>query len=214
MPELAPAREVAPLVRTAPLGPPPRGRARQHSAVVRVLRWLLPAIMAAMIVTLIGLVVAHALRRQNAAHKAATAPIQMVNPHFFGRDNQGRVYTLGARQATRDEQSFQRVLLSFPTVTLDNGGPHPSTLTADSGVYQEDTRMLLLKGHVLADNAKSSRFASDEALVNTRTGMVTSPAALSSQTPMGDLQAKGFDVYNKGDRVVFKGGVHARLNQH
>jgi lipopolysaccharide export system protein LptC len=171
-------------------------------------------IMVAVIGVLVGLVITHAIRRHEAAHHDAATPIEMVNPHFFGRDTQGRAYTLGARQAARDERSFQRVLLSYPTMTMDTDGPKPSTLTADTGVYHEDSRILYLKGHVRADNAKSSKFATDEAVVNTRTGMVTSPTALASETPNGDLQSNSFDVFNKGDRVVFKGGVHARLNQH
>jgi lipopolysaccharide export system protein LptC len=201
----------------AQVEPPPRGKARAHSRVVRVLRWLLPLIMIAVVATLVGLVIAHAIRRRDAAHKDAATPIEMINPHFFGRDTQGRPYTLGARQAARDERSFEMVLLDFPWVTLyagDSGAPRPSTITADRGVYHEDSRMLYLKGHVRADNAKASTFAADEAVVNTRTGRVTGPAALSSQTPMGDLQSSGFDVFDKGDKVVFKGGVHARLNSH
>jgi lipopolysaccharide export system protein LptC len=43
--------------------------------------------------------------------------------------------------------------------------------------------------------------------------MVTSPSALSGHGPLGDLRSNGFDVFDKGDRVIFKGGVHARLNQ-
>ena len=195
-------------------GRPPRGKARVHSRLVRVLRVVLPMIMAGVIALLTWLVIAHAVRRQAAAHKDASTPIRMVNPHFFGRDTQGRAFTLGARQAARDETSFQTVLLSYPSVTLDVNSVHPSTLTADSGVYHEDTRLLFLKGHVHADNAKQSRFATDEATVNTRTGTVVGGAPLSSQTPVGDLKANSFDVYDKGDRVVFKGGVHARLNQH
>lgn len=198
----------------AGLGPPPRGKARAHSALVRVLRLLLPLIMIGVMGALVALVVAHAVRRHDAAHRDAATPIEMVNPHFFGRDGQGRAYTLGARQAARDEQSFQRVLLSYPSVTLDTEGPHPSTLTADKGVYHEDTRMLYLKGHVRANNATASSFATDEAIVNTRTGTVTSPAALAGETPVGDVQSRAFDVFDKGGRVVFKGGVHARLNQH
>ena len=202
----------APTLPAAARGVYPRGKARVHSRLVHVLRWLLPAIMVGVVAALVGLIVAHAIRRQDAAHRDAAAPIEMVNPHFFGRDSQGRAYTLGARQAARDEKSFQRVLLNFPWVTLYTDATHASTMTADTGVYHEDTRMLYLKGHVLADNARSSRFATDEAVVNTRTGSVTSPSALSSQTANGDLQSNGFDVFDKGDRVVFKGGVHARLN--
>jgi lipopolysaccharide export system protein LptC len=192
----------------------PRGKARAHSRLVRVLRWLLPMIMVGVLGALVALVAAHAIRRRDAAHRDAATPIEMVNPHFFGRDSQGRAYTLGARQAARDEQSFQRVLLSYPSITLDTEAPRPSTLTADTGVYHEDTRVLFLQGHVRANNARESRFATDQAIVNTRTGVVTSPSALAGETPVGDVQSRAFDVFDKGARVVFKGGVHARLNQH
>lgn len=212
-PALTPARTVT--ARGVGLSDrPPRGKARAHSRLVRILRWVLPMIMVGVIGVLTGLVAAHAIKRQAAARKDATTPIRMVNPHFFGRDNQGRAYTLGARQAARDEQSFQRVLLRYPSVTMDVNGAHPSTLTADAGVYHEDTRILLLQGHVRAADSKSSSFATDEATVNTRTGVVNGAGALLNKTPVGELKSKSFDVYDKGDRVIFKGGVHARLNQH
>ena len=206
----------------SPLRPPrpaagaalPRGKARAHSRLVRTLRVVLPMIMVAMIAILASLVGMHALRRHESAQKEASAPIRMTNPHFYGRDNQGRAYTLGATQASRDEQSFQKVLLRNPSVTLDVGGAHPSNLTADNGIYLEDTRILYLRGHVRADNAKVSTFATDQAVVNTRTGTVNGAGAIDSHTPLGALNSKSFDVYDKGDRVIFKGGVHARLNSH
>ena len=190
----------------------PRGKARAHGRFVRMLRWLLPAIMVAVIALLAGLVTAHAIRRQAAAHKDVATPIRMTNPLFFGRDAQGRPFTLGARQAARDERLFQAVLLKFPSMTFDVGGPHPSTITADSGIYREDTHMLLLRGNVKASDAKASKFATDEALVDTRTGMVSGPASLAGQTSVGDVKSDSFDVFDKGDRVVFKGGVHTRLS--
>ncbi len=36
----------------------------------------------------------------------------MLNPKFFGRDNQGRPYILGASQAARDEASLELVRLA------------------------------------------------------------------------------------------------------
>ncbi len=190
----------------------PRGKARAHTRVVKFFRVALPAVMLAVVAALVVLVVAHALRRDAAAQKDAEIPIRMVNPHFFGRDSLGRAYTLGAREASRDQRTFQRVILSFPTITLDVGGAHPSTLTADRGVYREDSRILVLQGHVRGNNASNSTFATDQAVVNTRTGTVSGPAALASQTDVGAVKSTSFDVYDKGDKVIFKGGVHARLN--
>jgi lipopolysaccharide export system protein LptC len=194
------------------LGPPPRGKARAHSRMVRVLRVLLPLTVVGMIAALAGLVVMHAIRRAAATRLDIAAPIRMVNPHFFGRDSQDRPYTLSARAASRDPISFQRVLLDHPVVVLNTGGPHPASLAADRGVYQEDTRILILTGNVRGVDAKSAHFASDQAVVNTRTGSVTGPHAVADDPSHGAIQSKSFDVYDKGDRVVFKGGVHARLD--
>ena len=210
----APSPTVAGGARHAVQGTLPRGKARVHSRFVRLLRVVLPLIMVGIVCLLIAMVAAHAVRRQAAAQKDASTPIRMVNPHFFGRDSQGRAFTLGAQQASRDEASFQTVLLAGPSIVMDVNGPHSSQLTADAGVFHEDTRLLFLKGHVHATNTKQSSFATDEATVNTRTGEVVGGAPLSSQSQLGNLTSSRFNVYDKGDRVVFKGGVHARLNQH
>jgi lipopolysaccharide export system protein LptC len=161
---------------------------------------------------LAALVILHAIRREQATRLDVTAPIHMVNPHFFGRDGENRPYTLSAREASRDPASFQRVLLTEPLIILNTGGPHPATLTADKGVYKEDTRILVLTGHVRGVDAKSAHFASDQAVVDTRTGTVTGPHAVATDPTQGAIQSKSFDVYDKGDKVIFKGGVHARLN--
>lgn len=195
-------------------GAPPRGKARVHSRLVRILRFLLPLTMVAVAGLLAGLVVAHAIRRRAAARAEIASPIRMVNPHFYGRDNSGRPYTLAAREAARDEHWSQRVLLVGPNLVLDTGAAHPSTLVADHGVYQEDTRILSLAGNVRAVDAKGARFASQAAVVNTRTGQVTGPKPLAGASSSGAVEAQSFQAYDKGDRVVFKGGVHARLATH
>ena len=190
----------------------PKGKPRRHTRLVRILRWLLPLTMLGVVGLLASLVTAHAIRRREAARQEATTPIRMVNPHFYGRDSQGRAYTLAAAEASRDEASFQRVLLSHPAVTLDLESAHPSSLTADQGVYHEDSRMLYLQGHVHGSDPKTAAFSTDKAVVNTRTGEVKGASGLTGQARAGSVKSNGFDVYDKGDRVVFKGGVHARLN--
>jgi lipopolysaccharide export system protein LptC len=199
---------VASLTSTAGL---PRGKARVHSRMVRVLRIALPLLMLAVIALLAALVVQHALRRHAASHQDSTTPIRMTNPHFFGRDVHGRAFTLAAQAAARDERSLQVVLLTNPSLTLDQGGIHPSTLNADSGVYHEDTRILQLAGHVHGANSAGEKFLTDRAVVNTKTGEVQGPKALAAQTPMGQVQSNGYSVYNKGETVIFRGGVHSRL---
>lgn len=192
----------------------PHGRARTHSAVVKVLRIVLPATMVGVVALLAGLVGTHAIRRQQAAHQDSATPIRMINPRFFGRDNRGRAYILAAREAARDEQAFQVVLLTYPTLNLGIDEPKPTRVSADSGVYHEDTRMLLLTGHIRGDDPKLANIATDRALVNTKTGDIVGAAAVANQAKVGDVSGRSFQVKDKGDRVIFRGGVHARLKQH
>lgn len=212
MSELTPTKAQIGGMRVAnPEGPPPRGRPRAHSRLVRVLRIVLPLTMVGVIAVLALFVIMHAIRRQQATQLDGTAPIHMVNPHFFGRDAQSHPYTLSAREASRDPASFQRVLLTGPLIVLNTGGAQPANLTADKGVYQEDTRVLVLTGHVRGRDAKNASFASEKAVVDTRTGAVTGPRAVATDPSQGAIQSKSFDVYDKGDKVIFNGGVHARL---
>ena len=64
------------------------------------------------------------------------------------------------------------------------------------------------------DRRDTVSFAANDAVVNTRTGSVEGPGAIATQTAQGAVKSNAYDVYNKGDRVIFKGGVHARLNGH
>ncbi len=191
---------------------PPRGRPRAHSPLVRVLRVLLPLIMVGMVGLVAWFIVLHGIRRAEASRLDVTTPIHMINPRFFGRDAQNRPYKLSAEEASRDPTSFQRVLLTAPVILLNTGAPRPSSLQADRGVYQEDTRVLTLIGRVRGVDAKGVRFASERAVVDTRTGAVTGPKAVVADPAQGAIQSRAFDVYDKGGKVIFRGGVHARLN--
>ena len=64
------------------------------------------------------------------------------------------------------------------------------------------------------DDPRVVNFNTNEALVNTRTGDVVGSGPVASSTPTGQVASKSFDVKNKGDVLIFKGGVHGRLNQH
>jgi lipopolysaccharide export system protein LptC len=137
--------------------------------------------------------------------------IRMVSPHFVGRDSQGRAFNLSARLALRDDTNMQRVLLGSPVIVMDVDSPHPKTLTSDHGVYDEDTRMLRLTGHVRVDDSTASTVASDEALIDTKAGTVTGVTPLKGSGPMGALQAGSYSAAEKGQELVMHGGVHAQL---
>jgi lipopolysaccharide export system protein LptC len=177
------------------------------------LRWLLPTLILAMLGLLGAFVVAQALRAAAARPKDIPTEIRMVSPHFVGRDDHGRAFNLSSSLAVRDDANLQRVYLSAPRLVMDVDTPQPKTMTADKGVYDEDTRMLRLTGHVRVDDATASTVGTPEALIDTRAGTVTGAAGLAGNGPMGAVRANSYTA-SKDGKVTLHGGVHATLKSH
>ena len=188
-----------------------RRRARAHSRLVMVLRWLLPTLMLALLGLLGAFVIGQAVRVAAARPREMPTQIRMVSPHFIGRDNQGRAFNLAARVALRDDTNMQRVFLTFPVIVMDVDSVHPKTLTSDRGVYDEDTHLLRLNGHVRVDDSTASTVATDDALVDTKAGTVSGVSALNGNGPMGQIHAGSYTATEKGQVLILHGGVHAQL---
>jgi lipopolysaccharide export system protein LptC len=188
-----------------------RRQARAHSRLVLALRWLLPTLILGMLGLLAAFVVSQAMRAAAAQPKELPTQIRMMSPRFIGRDDKGRAFNLAARLAVRADADMQRVVLGDPVMVMDSDTPHPKTLTADRGVYDEDTRILRLTGHVRVDDAAASTVGSDEALVDTRAGTVTGISPIAASGPMGSIRAGSYTASEKGGAVVMHGGVHAEL---
>ena len=191
-----------------------RRQARAHSRLVLLMRWLLPTLILAMLGLLGAFVVGEAVRAAASRPKELPTQIRMISPHFIGRDNQGRAFNLTSRVAVRDDADMQRVHLTAPVMMLDVDSDHPKTLTADHGVYDEDTRMLRLDGHVRVDDSTNSTAGTSEALVDTRAGTVTGAHSMSGAGPQGQIQAGSYTATQNSQTIVMHGGVHAVLKGH
>lgn len=186
-------------------------RARAHSRIVHLVRWLAPAAIAVILAILAAFVALEAQRAAASRPREIPTSIRMMGPHFLGRDDAGRAFNLAARQASRNDHDLQEVILLFPVLTLDVDGSHPKTVTADHGVYRENTRLLRLTGHVRVDDATASSAVTEEALVDTRAGTVVGGKPVAASGGMGAVEGRSYQVYDKGQRVILRGGVHGRL---
>ncbi|MGH6972125.1 MAG: LPS export ABC transporter periplasmic protein LptC [Caulobacteraceae bacterium] len=195
---------------TAPRTPALAGR-RAHSRLVRTLRWGLPALILALLGMLGGFVALQAVRAAAAKPKQAPTEIRMVEPHIVGRDDQGRAVDLSARLAVRADADMQLISLGSPVLVLGAGGPHPKTVSADRGLYDEASRMLRLQGHVRVDEAGVSTAAAKSALVDTRKGTVSGVAPVAAEGPMDQVRAGSYTASREGGAIVMHGGVHAVL---
>jgi lipopolysaccharide export system protein LptC len=189
-------------------------RWRRRSLMIALLRRLLPAVIAAIALAFVGWVMFGGLVGGGAGHGAAPSSIHMTNARFLGRDAQGHAYVLTAQEAARDNSDFSRITLTQPTLAMDSDGQKPTRLSADRGVYREDNRVLLLNGHVSVHDSQGDSFVTDQAIVDTVSGAVAGKSPVVGQGPTGSIRADSYAIYDRGQRLVFQGKVHSRLNAH
>ena len=186
-------------------------RWRRRSRTIRLLRVLLPALIALIFLGLAGSVAWSTFRSQPQTAQRGDEPIRLVNPRFVGRDDKGRAFVLTADAATRDLRDYQRVILERPALVLDEGGPDQLRLAGRSGVFHEATGKLELDGGVRMADAQNA-FETAASQFDTKTGELVGSGAIQGSGGLGQVTAGSYSVHDKGDRLVFKGGVHTRLD--
>jgi lipopolysaccharide export system protein LptC len=184
---------------------------RRRSRVIAVLRIVLPGLIVLILAALAGSVAWSTLTAQPAVVDHPNDPIRLVNPRFVGRDTRSRAFVLTAKTATRDPQEYSKVYLDTPALVLDDEGPDPLRITAKSGVYHEDTGKLEVSGSVRLAGARGA-FDTDQSLYDIKSGEVVGSGPVHGLGVLGEINAKSYGVYDKGDRMIFKGGVHTVLN--
>jgi lipopolysaccharide export system protein LptC len=191
----------------------PQQRWKRRSRLIAGLRKLLPALIVLLLIGMASQVVWNSLAAKKGEAREQTAPIRMINPRFQGRDEQGRSFMIAAREARRDDRDLSRIVLDHPNVALGPETPTPSRVSALSGVYTEKDRMLRLSGSVRIEDGDGYRFATEGAVVDTKAGSVVGPGAMVGDGPSGQMTSQSYEVHERGDRMVFKGGVHAVIKR-
>lgn len=199
-----------PSTMTTPGRRPEIARWRRRSRILRLLRVGLPAAIVLILAVMAGSVAWNALRTKPAVASDPDAPIRLVNPRFVGRDDKGRAFVLTAASATRDQNDYQRVILDRPALVMDEEGPDPLRISGGAGVYHEGNRKLQLSGGVRLSGARQA-FETASSMFDTKTGELVGSGPIQGSGSLGEITAKSYAVYGRGERMVFKGGVRTRL---
>jgi lipopolysaccharide export system protein LptC len=186
---------------------------RRRSSAIRFWRRALPVVIVLVVGVLVVWIAGRSLLIKATAPKPPQATgLRMVNPRFFGRDSGNHAFVLGAAEAARDSSTGKGVSLQAPNLTMDAGGPQPTTVQAAQGVYREDERQLALKGQVQLKSG-GYVFTTPNATVDTSKGAVYGKSGVTGQGPLGKVTAQTYGVYDRGHRVIMKGDVHAHIVQ-
>jgi lipopolysaccharide export system protein LptC len=139
--------------------------------------------------------------------------LRMVNAHFSGLDKLNRPYTVTAQVARQMPSKDDLVSLEGPKadITLQSGAW--VAVNSDTGIYQQQQQVLDLFGQVHVFHDTGIEFTTDSARVNLDQGTAEGTEAVTGQGVFGELDAQGFQLLDRGQRVIFTGKSRLLLVQ-
>ena len=188
-------------------------RWRARSTMIHVFRVLLPVVILAILAALGGWVLYKSTVGRPVEAPSGPVALRMLTPLFYGRNTSGQPYVMGARAAVRDEHDLQRIALDHPTMNMNINAPNQTRITADHGIYREDDKIMHLDTNVVFVHADGTTFKTEKATVDTNTGIITGDAPIAGDGPRGQIQGDTYTVYDKGDRIIFRGNVHGVIKR-
>jgi lipopolysaccharide export system protein LptC len=185
---------------------------RRHSAVIAVLRKVLPALCLLILATIGAWAALNVINgRSEGAKVASDANIRMDRLVLQGRTERGQPYLVTSDSAVRDNVDSSKLTLVKPVLTLDSGGPTWTIVKADSGIYRQDTGILDLHGAVNLDDYKGNHLATEHAVVDTKKNNVDGDTPISGHGPLGSINASSYSLRDGGAYLLFKGRVKSRI---
>lgn len=189
----------------------------RYSKFVGYMRIGLPAIAGVLVVLVIAL---PQFMGEDERFRISTAPIKeaavealsMVNARYFGTDKKGQPFSVTAEGVKERDGNDAQVELKAPQadITLTNGDW--LSIEATAGLYDRTAETLDLNGSVTLFQDNGFEMQTEALTIKLKDGSAQSRTPVQSQGPFGELNAQGFDLFDKGERVVFLGPARLTLN--
>lgn len=204
---LEPTQATAGLAETTP---PPRLSLRdRYSIFVGLMKILLPALAAAIVL----LVVAWPqLNIETGFHLGLSdlsledaERLTMLNARFDGSDDKNQPYRLTADLATQRPGNEDMIDLEHPEGDMTLASGTWLALTARSGQYNRDREILYLTGDVSLFHDGGFELRSESARIDLKRGTASGDRPVEGQGSAGLISGQGFQVLDRGDRIIFAG---------
>lgn len=194
------------------------GRPGRYSGFVGLMRYLLPAMAAA----LLGLVVAWPLvgDGQEGFHVPLSdateiddGRLTMIKANYQGTDAKNRPFSIRGEEAFQPDSDSPIVHISGIEADMftDQARGEGMAMSASEGVYQRDSERLDLAGDVTVRSDAGHEFRTARAHVDLPAGIAKGDEPVSGKGPHGLLNAGNFELLDRGQVMVFGGRVRMTL---
>ncbi len=131
--------------------------------------------------------------------------IRMFAACLVGTDEEGRPFTLLAKEAHQLDGVLNRVLLIDPEGEIELEDGTRMKFTADEGEYTRATEQMVFRGHVVVNHGLGYLLETEMATVDVPNARAFGDKPVFGIGPSGKLSGSGFEILDKGKTVKVLG---------
>ncbi len=134
---------------------------------------------------------------------------RMINARYLGMDERNQPFTVTAAEAVQPDPDSQLIHLRDITADMfvENSQAEWLAVTANRGVYEQDTQLLDLRGAVSLFSDAGHEFHTESAHVDLNAGIAEGDEPIAGQGPFGLIDAGNFRLVENGETLYFGGTV-------
>lgn len=188
-------------------------KAKRHSRRVRVLRYAVPAVVAAAMLVIVVASIFNPFRMLKnlpidiAGMVVSGSRITMDSPHMAGFMSDQRPYELWAKSATQDVTNPNNVELHELRAKFQMEDKTGVTMDARSGLFDSKEQVLDLKDDIFLQSTAGYEARLTQAAVDLKGGNLSSDEPVAVKLLNGTLDSKRLRITEGGALVRFEGGV-------
>jgi lipopolysaccharide export system protein LptC len=139
------------------------------------------------------------------------AEVTVNDVKYDGKDDQGRPYSITAKTASHADGDERHIALTSPLADIVMASGAYVALTAQKGMLDRDTDIIVLNGDVTLFHDNGLSFQTDSATINMKDKTAEGSAPVEGQNGDGELISEGFRVQDDGDTIVFTGKAYMKI---
>jgi lipopolysaccharide export system protein LptC len=133
------------------------------------------------------------------------------NAGIAGLDSNNRPYEIRAKTGEQDKDTKSIIYMDGVASVFERSTGAKMDVTSDKGVYNRDSKALELTGNVVFVEGNRMKALMEKAHINTKDQTLVSQSPVKVDMQGTLIEAETLTVTQGGARILFKGGVKAKL---
>ncbi len=185
-------------------------RARRHSTLVKVLKFILPVSAVALVIfftasSLLSYVPVSDVSVEKVGLN--DGKLVMDKPKLSGFDKKNRPYDVKAATAIQDLKKPGIIELKTIAANLPMDASSFAQVNADNGTYDSTSEKMVLRDNVTIKGARGMNISMQEAHIDMKSGSMVSEKPVTVVSGETDISANSIKVEDNGKRIIFKNNV-------